>query len=57
MLHIIGYFIGYVIGAALLVGLSLAYDRLQCWKSEKAYMKWQESLVYGELPPWSEEYR
>ena len=57
MLHIIGYFIGYIIGMVLVVGLISAYDRLQCWKYKKACMKWQESLVYGELPPWSEEYK
>ena len=57
MWSIIGYFIGYFIGIVLVVGLLWAYDRFQSWKSEKAYMKWQESLVYGEIPPWSEEYR
>ena len=57
MLHIIGYFIGYIIGIVLVVGLLWAYDRFQSWRYEKDYMKWQESLVYGELPPWSEEYR
>lgn len=63
-LSLLAYTIGLVIGVglyALLVDIGFWFDRWRVRKGSKKALKefqeWKANLVYGELPPWSEEYK
>lgn len=60
-LSFLAFTIGWLIGGLIFVGIGCWFDRWRTRKGSKKALKefeeWKANLVYGELPPWSEEYK